>query len=213
MRLCARRFATRRISWIDQQMRLGALLPTVASFFWASADWPGAGLPPSWRRSASPGTRGGASRARSGSRCGQAQVRFWRSQSYPRLTIDALPLQPACRSASRPDTRSRRTARRCRQRLLGTGWFPRAAGTFDRQAISMAKLVWFLCVRCGTIPLSSMSLYQKTRRSQTGINTQYLSASARCFFNLLRIPSQSPEQTIPSPRNFRGDANAGQCEG
>jgi hypothetical protein len=62
--------------------------------------------------------------------------------------------------------------RRCQHRLLGTSWFPRVEGTIDRKAFSMARLVWFLCARCATIPLSLISLNRKPRRSRPGVIRQ-----------------------------------------
>ena len=62
------------LSWIDQRISDGVAvllcLPWFGgAFFLAAADWRDGGLPPSWRRRASPGKRGDATHARICSRC------------------------------------------------------------------------------------------------------------------------------------------------
>src|SRR5271167_1275273 len=64
--------AMRRTSWIDQRINDGVAvllcLPWFGVvFFLAAADWRDGGLPPSWRRRASPGKRGDANRCDRGS--------------------------------------------------------------------------------------------------------------------------------------------------
>src|ERR1700675_1271466 len=73
--------AMRRTSWIDQRINEGVAvllcLPWFGvAFFLAAADWRDGGLPPSWRRRASPGKRGDATHARICSRCDRVRIRF-----------------------------------------------------------------------------------------------------------------------------------------
>src|SRR5882757_4725528 len=75
------------------------------AFFLAAADWHDGGSPPSWRRRASPSTRGDASHARIGSHCDRARTRFWRSQNCPRSTSDGLRPRPAFRWLFLPGTK------------------------------------------------------------------------------------------------------------
>ena len=93
----------RRTSWIDQRISDGVAvllcLPWFGgAFFLAAADWRDGGLPPSWRRRASPGKRGDATHARICSRCDRVRTRFSRSQNCPRSPTDGLrPPPPAFR--------------------------------------------------------------------------------------------------------------------
>src|SRR5712672_3415195 len=69
IRFRASLMAMRRTSWIDQRINDGvAVLVCLrwfgVAFFLAAADWRDGGLPPSWRRRASPGKRGDATHAR-----------------------------------------------------------------------------------------------------------------------------------------------------
>ena len=102
IRFRASLMAMRRTSWIDHRINDGAamllFLPWFGvAFFLAAADWHDGGSPPSWRRRASPWTRGDASHARICSRCDRVRTRFWRSQSCPRSPTDGLRPLPAFR--------------------------------------------------------------------------------------------------------------------
>jgi hypothetical protein len=97
-------------------------------FLGAAPRSPDAGSRPAWRRPASRARRAGASRARSGSRCGRARAPSWRSRSRPRSPSDAPRPRPASRSRSRPGTRSRR--RRARHRRWNGG--PAGPGSTGR---------------------------------------------------------------------------------
>src|SRR4051794_20322550 len=89
----------RRTSWIDHRINDEAamifLLPWLV--FLGTADWHDGGSPPSWRKQASPWTRGDASHARIGSRCDRGRTRFWLSQNCPRSPSDGLRPPPTFR--------------------------------------------------------------------------------------------------------------------
>src|ERR1700692_1148919 len=110
IRFRASLMAMRRTSWIDQRINDGvAVLLCLrwfgAAFFLAAADWRDGGLPPSWRRRASPGKHGDATHARICSHYDRARTRFSRSQNYPRWPTGGLRPRPALRWMFRPDTR------------------------------------------------------------------------------------------------------------
>jgi hypothetical protein len=91
--------AMRRISWIDQRISDGVVvflfLPGgAARFFLALADWRDVGWWPSWRRRASPETRGDANHAMTCSRCDRGRARSWRSRSRLRWPINGLRRRP-----------------------------------------------------------------------------------------------------------------------
>src|SRR5665811_1534856 len=102
IRFRASLMAMRRTSWIDQRISDGvAVLLCLPWFgvalFLAAADWRDGGLPPSWRRRASPGKRGDATHARICSRCDRVRTRFSRSRNCPRSPTDGLRPPPALR--------------------------------------------------------------------------------------------------------------------
>src|SRR6267378_2284373 len=109
IRFRASLMAMRRTSWIDQRIKDGVatlwFFPWFGVwFFLAAADWRDGGLPPSWRRRASPGKRGDAIHARICSRCDRARTRFSRSQNCPRSPTDGLRPPPAFRWMFQLDT-------------------------------------------------------------------------------------------------------------
>ena len=73
IRFRASLMAMRRTSWIDQRINDGVSvllwLQLGVAFFLAATDWRDGGSPPSWRRRASPRTRGDAGHARIVSHC------------------------------------------------------------------------------------------------------------------------------------------------